>query len=213
MKTAITPTSDLVESSDPSLLDLLNRSGPLGVGEMASAMGVTSTAVRQRLIRLMGQGLVGREATREGRGRPSHRYSLTSKGRREAGNNFADLSIALWTEIRAIKQPEIRAGLIQRIASHLRAMYEPQVRGKNTAEKMQSLVAMLAQRGVTFEARQDAGQLPVLKALACPYPELAEQDRSICSLEKILFSELLGAPMKLSECRLDGGSCCRFETS
>ena len=31
----------------------------------------------------------------------------------------------------------------------------------------------------------------MLTAHACPYPELAEEDRTICSLEKMLFSELL----------------------
>jgi predicted ArsR family transcriptional regulator len=54
----------------------------------------------------------------------------------------------------------------------------------------------------------------VLTALACPYPELAEQDRGICAVEKLVFSELLGEKVRLTECRLDGASnCCRFETN
>ncbi len=213
MTTMTTQPVEQAESSDAALLDILNQSGSLGVNEMADAMGVTATAVRQRLSRLMGQGLVGRESTREGRGRPSHRYSLTSKGRRETGNNFSDLTIALWKEIREIKQPEIRIGLIQRVAHHLAEMYKPHVHGKNTAEKMRAVAKLFEQRDVKFTVEERAGQLPVLNALACPYPELAEQDRSICSLEKVLFSELLGTPVKLTDCRLDGEKCCRFETS
>jgi predicted ArsR family transcriptional regulator len=65
---------------------------------------------------------------------------------------------------------------------------------------------------VPFEVERK-GQLPVLTALACPYPELAEQDRSVCAMERLLMSELIGEDVRLSECRLDGDSCCRFETA
>jgi hypothetical protein len=45
------------------------------------------------------------------------RFRLTEKGRRRAGANFADLAIALWQEIREIKDPEVRA---QRLAQRRR---------------------------------------------------------------------------------------------
>ena len=49
-----------------------------------------------------------------------------------------------------------------------------------------------------------------MTAHACPYPRLAEQDRGVCELEQILFSELLGQDVRLSKCRLDGGRNCQF---
>src|SRR5690242_14526584 len=98
------------ETSDRGLLELLRRQGSLGIGELTAAMQVTATAVRQRLVRLMAGGLVQRETNKVARGRPSHRYSLTEKGRRQVGSNFADLTLALWQEVRSIKDPEIRRG-------------------------------------------------------------------------------------------------------
>ena len=67
-------------NSDADLLDLIRIAGPLSVTELADAMEVTATAVRQRLTRLMAQSMIEREAIRAGRGRPKHRYSLTDKG-------------------------------------------------------------------------------------------------------------------------------------
>jgi predicted ArsR family transcriptional regulator len=55
--------------------------------------------------------------------------------------------------------------------------------------------------------------LPVLSALACPYPELAMRDRSVCTMEKMMLSEILGESVKLSACRLDGATCCTFTPS
>ncbi len=66
--------------SDGDLLDLLRITGPLGVSELADAMEVTPTAVRQRLTRLLAGEAIQREPVRNGRGRPKHRYWLTDKG-------------------------------------------------------------------------------------------------------------------------------------
>jgi predicted ArsR family transcriptional regulator len=77
---------------------------------------------------------------------------------------------------------------------------------------MSSLAASLEARGVAADV-QSTGGLPVLSVLACPYPGLAERDRSVCALERMLFAELLNHDVKLSECRLDGDACCRFELS
>src|SRR5215471_16037435 len=177
----------VIESSDTALLDLMRQRGSLGVAEIASAMEVTATAVRQRLARLMGSGLIHRDVAKAVRGRPSHRYSLTEKGLRNTGSNFADLAIALWKEVRQIKDPDVRSGLMQRLAQTMAGMYGRQIRGANAEERMASVSRLLGERNIPV-AVDRSGQLPVLTALTCPYPELAEQDRGICAVEKILFS-------------------------
>lgn len=206
------------ERSDRSMLDLLNQRGPMSIADLTAAMNVTPTAVRQRLSRVMAQGLVQREPARMGRGRPSHRYSLTPKGRRHSGSNFADLTLALWREVRAIQDPATRTGLLQRIAASLAELYGGRMPGQTTEERMKGITALMAERNVTFAVENGSPDqygrlLPVLTARSCPYPELAEQDRAICAVERMLFSELLGEKVRLSECRLDGASCCRFETN
>jgi len=199
------------ESSDDGILNLLRKAGPLSVSELTKATGVTPTAVRQRLVRLRAEGLVDRQVARAGRGRPGHRYGLTDKGRRQAGANFADLALALWKEVRAVQDADVRRGLLERIAKTMAAMYRPEVTGSTPAERMQAIGRIFAERDVPFEV-DASGDLPVLTALACPYPQLAENDRGICALERMMFSELVGESLRLSDCRLDGDQCCRFET-
>ena len=199
-----------MELSDTQVLQLLRHQGPLGISEVAKASQVTATAVRQRLVRLMAQGLVQREATRAGRGRPSHRYSLTEKARRQSGGNFADLATVLWAEIREVKDIEVRRGLLQRIARAMSAMYTGAVHGVSVAARMESLKKLFGERHVSMEVAGDPSE-PILKVLDCPYGDLAEMDRGVCAMERLLFSELLQSPVKLSECRLDGHACCHFE--
>lgn len=199
--------------TDRSLLDYLRRHGTSTISDLMEFAGVTATAIRQRVNRLMEQDLVVRQAETRGRGRPTHCYSLSASGERSSGDNFQDLASVLWGEIRAVKDPETRQGLLKRIVARFTQAYRGRVHGVDLREKMESLVGMMHDRDVPFEVVSDDSGLPVLTAWACPYPELAEQDRAICSIEKMLFSEILGESVQLSACRLDGENCCTFEAS
>lgn len=197
--------------TDMVVLDMLRKHPSLTTAEMAEAMDVTATAVRQRLNRLMGQGFVERLASKAGRGRPTHKYRLTTKGERKAGANYADLAMALWEEIRSIEDPEVKRGLITRIAKRLVGMYANEVRGEDAEQRIHELMALFLGRQIPLEYESDEDGKPVLNVLACPYPDLAEQDRAVCTLEKAMFAELLGQNMELSHCRLDGENCCTYE--
>ena len=48
---------------------------------------------------------------------------------------------------------------------------------------------MFRQRQIPFEVDRSR-DLPLLRATACPYPDLAEKDRTVCSMERMMFSEL-----------------------
>ena len=200
------------ESSDKAMLDILRRNGAVTISVLVAEMGVTATAVRQRLQRLMADGLIERQAENKGRGRPNHRYSLTEKGERSAGTNFADMADVLWDEIKSVENPEIRRGLLKRIAGRLAERYRNEVGGETLGDRMTALASVMGERDIPFRVEQTGG-LPVLSALACPYPELAMRDRSVCTMEKMMLSEILGENVRLSECRLDGATCCTFTPS
>lgn len=200
-----TPT----HTSDSQILELLRQSGAMSVTQIASATEVTSTAVRQRLARLMSQELVQREASRQGRGRPSHRYALTEKARRQIGTNFSDLAMVLWDEIRGIKDPEVRRGLYSRIANGLAKVYAGQMTGESLADRMKCIAGLFGERNVPMDVSIQNG-LPVLNVLNCPYPELADRDRGICAVEQMLFERLLETDVRLSQDRFCGHPCCQF---
>ena len=210
--TNATPEIDVI--TDRTVVDFLRRQGASTINELVAFAGVTATAIRQRLNRLMEQGLVAREAEVAGRGRPTHKYSLTPAGARVGGDNYEDLATVLWAEIRAIEDPDVRHGLLRRIVDRLASRYRERLTGDNLHERMSSLVALMAEQDVMFEVTEaEDGQLPVLTARSCPYPDIAEQDRGICSMEKMLISEILGESVRLGDCRLDGENCCTFEST
>ena len=200
-----------IESSDSALL-CMRRRGAVTIADLVAEMGVTATAVRQRLARLMNEGLIQREIEKQARGRPNHRYSLTEKGQEHSGTNFSDLAMVLWEEVKAVEDANVRRGLLKRIADRFVSKYRSHVNGESLADRMTSLAQLMGEREIPFEVRV-TNELPVLAALACPYPELAKLDRGVCTMEKLMLSEVLGESVRLSECRLDGASCCTFTPS
>jgi predicted ArsR family transcriptional regulator len=204
--------NEISELSDRTIVDYLRRHSVATVGDLVSFTRVTATAVRQRLTRLMEKGLIARESTAAGRGRPMHRYSLTPAGVRSGGTNYDALAQVLWEEIREVRDPEVRQGLLKRISDRLSDVYRDQIHGETLRERMTELVRLMSGQDLPFEL-DETNDLPVLTALACPYPDLAEQDRGVCAMEKMLLSNVLGEGLKLSSCRLDGANCCTFEAS
>ena len=200
------------ELSDRTIVDYLRRQSAATIAELVEYTGVTATAVRQRLTRLMEKGWVARRSEAAGRGRPMHRYSLTTAGVRSGGTNYDKLAQVLWEEIREVKDAHVRQGLLKRISERLADVYRDQIHGKTVRERMSELVQLMSGQDLAFEI-DESEPLPVLTALACPYPDLAEQDRGVCAMEKMMFSNVLGEGLKLSACRLDGATCCTFQAA
>ncbi|RUL89395.1 MarR family transcriptional regulator [Tautonia sociabilis] len=200
------------DRSDRPLLDLIRRRGPMTVAEMAAGLGVTATAVRNRLARLLGAGLVERRAEHGGRGRPRHVYEASAEAHRRLGQNYADLAVVLWEELmRSVEDRKLRRVLFARITDRLAALYRVEVRGRGWQERLEQLGTVLHGRGIETEVARRQDRMPVLELHSCPYFELAEADRAICALERKMFEKVLGQSLRLSQCRLDGYRSCDFE--
>jgi predicted ArsR family transcriptional regulator len=201
------------ESEDRSLLDLIRRHGPLTVAEMADRLAVTATAVRNRLTRLVGSGMVERRAERGGRGRPKHTYQASITAHKRLGQNYADLALILWDEMMStVEDRKLRRLLFGRITERLAELYRAQMTGVEWERRMVQLGTILHDRGIEAEVTGgDGGMMPVLKQHSCPYYELAEADRAVCAMERKMFEKVLGRSLRLSQCRLDGHRSCDFE--
>lgn len=198
-----------IEPGDEQFLQQLHRLGTGSIQDLCQALGVTATAVRQRLVRLEAQGFVEREVIRTGRGRPHHDYKVTVLGLRELGDNYSELAILLWRELRSIPEPEVRQRVVNRLKAALVQRYGSEIQGETLVARMQGLQAALERRGFQMElgSRDD---LPILRENNCPYQELAGEDPGICELEKQVFEEILGVELKLACCCRDGHNGCEF---
>jgi predicted ArsR family transcriptional regulator len=120
------------------------------------------------------------------------------------------LALALWSQLNTIDNEEVRSELVGRVVKALAQCYAEEIRGATVSERMESLAGLLSRRRVPFSVDGPPME-PVLTAHACPYPDLAESDPSICDLERMLFSELLGEDLQLVHCSHGGRTRCQFQ--
>lgn len=203
----------LVENSDLKVLELLRQFGSLGISELVDKLGVTTTAVRQRMDRLLVKQWVERREEKAARGRPGYRFALTDRGQRMLGNNLSDLASVLWQEINQIDDSQVRNSLLQKIANRLAGLYGGAVEGGDPAERLAMVVQNLRanQLPVSLE-KTDNSRLPVLQFNGCPYPDLSRDDHGICEVETSMLTAMAGVPIRLRECRCDSATgCCTYE--
>ncbi|MEM6470348.1 MAG: ArsR family transcriptional regulator [Planctomycetota bacterium] len=212
----VTPTESAnLRSVDRELLLAMHGGEWTGVNELVASLGVTATAIRQRLDRLIDRGFIERKKIVAGRGRPSFQYQITASGRRETGGDSTDLAEAMWREFMSIDDPDLRDRLLESIAKRLGNEYASRLDASAPLkERMKLLSQLLAERRVASDVISE-GELPVLGINACPYPALADGsvDHMMCRLEEKVLSFALGKTLQLSQCRLDGDSCCQFSPS
>lgn len=173
-------------------------------------LGVTATAVRQRLGRLSEAGLVDRKSVSVGRGRPKHLYGLTPDGRRALGSNYQELADAMWSALSDVEDETVRSFLFQRLQDTLVSRYGGDAAGRGAIkERLTGLRDALQVHGFTVEV-DESGPLPVLREHHCPYLDISEDDPQICELEQRVFERVLGTGVELTRCCRDGDACCEF---
>jgi predicted ArsR family transcriptional regulator len=201
-----------IQPGDQQFLGRLHEMGEGTVQEICREQGVTATAVRHRLVRLQEVGFVARELVPSKRGRPHHVYRVTRDALSELGSNYADLAQILWREIRNIEEPAVR----ERLATRVEKALVDQIRNVSPTAPLEvrltELAAALRERGFQVES-DHTGLLPVLRENNCPYYELASEDSGICELEQAVFRKVLNADVRLTQCCLNGHSCCEFQAA
>ena len=198
-----------MNAGDRELLNVVKEAGTATIAELAARTGVTATAIRQRLTRLMETGFVRRQSQSRGRGRPNHTYEVVPEATSRFASNYPDLVLALWGAVKELDDPKARRAIGQSVRDTLVQLYRSQVAGDQITDRVSSLMSIMADRGVRMDAANSNG-LSILREHDCPYPELASVDRGICALEKQIFDRVLGTNVKLTQCQMFGHSHCEF---
>ena len=200
-----------ISDSDREVVDMLMVHSPQEINHLEQRLGVTATAVRQRLGRLMSVGYVERSTVSSGRGRPVHQYSLTEQGRLSGGNNLADLAVALWQQVQQIPDAAIREGVVSGTIDRLVTKYAAEISGDSASERMASISQLFGDRDLPVRFDQNDDGLPVISVGGCLYPGLSESGTKICELEQQVLERVVGDEVQLCTCQRQGDTCCSFQ--
>ncbi len=200
-----------LSESDREVVDMLMVQSPQEINQLGERLGVTATAVRQRLGRLLSMGYVERSTVSSGRGRPVHQYSLTEPGRLSGGNNLADLAVALWQQVQQIPDVALRESVVSGTIDRLVDKYNSEITGESASDRMASISRLFGDRDLPVRFDQNNDGLPVISVGGCLYPGLSENGTKICELEQQVLERVVGDEVRLCTCQRQGDACCSFQ--
>jgi predicted ArsR family transcriptional regulator len=183
---------------------LLHQPVGMSIDELAQALAVTRTAVRQHLATLERDGLVKRGATRPTGRRPEQLHQLTEHGRELFPRQYPLLANLLIGEVAGLMGPEALLALMRQLGRKLAADLESEVVDEGR------IVEHMNAAGYEAEVFFRSSGEPQIVAHNCVFHHLAKAHPVVCELDLALIGTLGGAEVSHEECMLRGGQVCRF---
>jgi len=186
MAVAETKTTDAV-------LFQLKSLGEAQAQTVATRLGITVQAVRQRLDRQLAEGLVSYVDRVRGRGRPRRMWSLTPRALSLFPDAHAQLTVDLIRTIRAELGESTFAGLLQRRAEEMAASYRKRLAGaRDMSQKLAALAEIRTAEGYMARVEDLPGEGYLLVEDHCPICAAATVCQGFCSVELEVFQDLVG---------------------
>jgi predicted ArsR family transcriptional regulator len=199
-----------MQSTRQQILEYLQRHGRGTVKELGGLLGLTSTGIRQHLTVLERDGLVEAREERGRVGRPTLVYSLTEEADELFPKTYDLLAIVLLEEVRASEGKEKLHQLLQGVARRLAAPYAGRMAGKPVEERVRLTAGVLEEQGCVVDwSRGDDGDF-FIDEYTCPFPKIAESDRSVCALHVEFVRALTGGDTRLTRSLMRGERACTY---
>jgi DeoR family suf operon transcriptional repressor len=211
MDLALTPSLSSMPATRRSILLLLKKRGEAGAADLAAALGITVSAVRQHVAGLVAGGLVTSRQERHGPGRPALRYSLASAGEALFPRFYSELT----NELLSYAEDE-DPGLLDKVFERRRRRRVEDARkrlaGKAFGDRVAELTVILDADGYLADfARHPDGSYLVTEH-NCAILGVAQRYGLACSTEiEFLREALPDAIIERVAHRLAGQHVCSYE--
>ena len=196
-------------SAGQRIIEEIARHGHLTIADLVDRLGVTTTAIRQQVNRLLADRWLVRDRRHGVPGRPADVFSLSEKTKRLFGGLNDELSKLLIEEIAQLEGPARSRSILQSVGRRMAEQGRAFIGAGPPAERLQRLADLLSHEGVLAETHGQADNLH-LTVFTCPYRGLASAHPEVCEMERETFSALLGGPVRRDQCVREGHERCEF---
>jgi DeoR family suf operon transcriptional repressor len=173
-----------------AIVTTLKKRGEATAEELAEAVGVTVSAIRQHLAPLSADGLVARREERTGPGRPRHQYHLTAAAEALFPKRYGELTNQLLGFI-----ADTDVSLIELAFERRRQARSERARarlsGRPFADRVRELTAILDEDGYLAECREQADGTWMIVEHNCAILDVARLYGNACTSELAFLRDAL----------------------
>lgn len=194
------------------LTKLMESKAGLTVDELAAALEITRSAVKQHLSGLERSGYVQHTSSKSG-GRPRFLYTLTESGIDLFPKKYSWFSRVMFESLRKTIGESKFGDYMHELGVDMSAAAIPRLVGKTRTERVVEIVKIMNETG--FAARvaspEKGDKLPRIECKNCVFHDLSKDYVEVCQFDLGFLSGLMGAPIEQQECMQRGGQSCRFK--
>jgi DeoR family suf operon transcriptional repressor len=194
-----------------AILQTLKKVGQARAEELASALGITASAMRQHLTALTNDGLVAHEDVRGGRGRPKHLFHLAPAAEGLFPKTYSELTNELLDYV-ADADPELLEQVFERRRDRRIANAAARLAGKDFPDQVAELTRVLDEDGYLAEwIAMDDGSYRIVEH-NCAILGVASRYGQACTAEiDFIRTVLPGAEINRVEHIMAGARRCAYE--
>lgn len=184
-------TADLAPSpTQRRLLTALKRRGEATAAELATALGISSSAVRQHLSGLRSAGLVAARPQRGQSGRPADRYHATELTEPLFNTTAIDLSIEILRHAEE-EDPELVDRIFQRRRRRLADAAKGELSAMPTEDRVRTMAQLLDEQGYLADAEKIDDHHYRINLHSCAIWPVAREYRQACTAELQFVRDLI----------------------
>ena len=199
-----------METTRGRVLELIKRQPECTVAQLAASLGISGMAVRRHIASLQGEDLISAGMSRQARGRPVVRYSLTAKGEAHFPHTYDRLAIQLLEEVSRAGRPKLLKQVLEQICAKNAGEMAPRLAGKKLRARVQELAKARTEQGYMAEVQAQRGKGFRLIEYNCALSEVSKRCPALCECELEMMRKLLGARVQRTEHRLQGDHRCSY---
>jgi len=200
-----------LSSAQRHVLVALKKRGEASADELAEALGITPSGVRQHLAALRAAGLVAARQERGRPGRPADLYHSTDLGETLFARPSGDLSVELLGHIEE-EDPELVARVFERRRRRRVEQTRDQLAGKSLDEKVTVLAKILDGEGYLADSDMLPGDSYRMTLHSCAIWAVASRYGQACATELEFLREVLPeAEIERVAHKVGGGYVCAYE--
>jgi DeoR family suf operon transcriptional repressor len=210
-KESLSPTLASLPATRREILIALKKRGEASVEDLAGALGITVSAVRQHLSGLTATGFAAHRAVKGGPGRPRHLYRLSAGAEALFPKYYSELTNELLSYVED-EDPDVLERIFERRRRRRVAGAIARLAGKRFPEKVAELGRILDEDGylADFEALPD-GTFRITEH-NCAILGVARRWGLACSTEiEFLRESLPEARIERVAHMMAGAHVCRYE--
>ncbi len=206
-----------MESTKDQVLKLLRGRGGATVATLADSLGLGQATVRRHLDHLRVDGLADVRAERHGVGRPAFVFYPTEAGEERAPAGYARLLSRLYQGLASLDERDVRGrdgaevlrSVVAGTAEQLAHEHEAEVNASSLEGRVGQTSVALRNEGIVDGWRKEADGYHLTNS-ACPYRMAAEASHGPCELDRRTIELLVDAPVRQVSRLVDGQPACEY---